>query len=90
MIHWNGIIHTNSDTIITFLLCLYDCPCTFTHTVCTEGEVRLVNGIIANSQRGLVQFCHNNEWGTVCNDGFGNNANAASVVCNQLGFNRFG
>ena len=30
---------------------------------CDDGDVRLVNGIIP--EEGRVEFCHNNDWGTV-------------------------
>ena len=33
---------------------------------------------------GRVQICYNNEWGTVCNTGWGQEE--AMVVCRQLGF----
>ena len=49
---------------------------------CTDGEIRLENGKVDNE--GRVQICYNNEWGTVCNTGWGQEE--AMVVCRQLGF----
>ena len=49
---------------------------------CTEGDIRLADG--ANQYEGRVEVCHNNVWGTVCDDVFGRQDSA--VVCRQLGF----
>ena len=51
----------------------------FTH--CTEGEIRLVNG--PDNFEGRVEVCHNNEWGTVCDNSW--SANDGIVACHQLG-----
>ena len=48
---------------------------------CTEGDVRLVDG--NNRYEGRVEICHNNIWGTVCQDFFARPNSA--VVCRQLG-----
>lgn len=51
-------------------------------TTCAEGDIRLQGG--SSSNTGRVEICHNNAWGTVCDDfwGFVN----ARVACLQLGF----
>ena len=53
--------------------------------VCSNGDVRLTGGILANE--GRVEICQDFRWGTVCDDFFG--IPDASVVCAQLGFSRF-
>jgi hypothetical protein len=80
---------------------LFDCeksdpsppPCNHNHDLtiqcnstrlCIEGEVRLAGG---NSSSGRVEVCANEEWGTVCGDGWSNTE--ARLVCRQLGFSRF-
>ena len=49
---------------------------------CTNGDVRLVGG--SNSTSGRVEVCANNQWGTVCDDYWGNND--AKVICRMLSY----
>ena len=45
-----------------------------------------MGGELANE--GRVEICFDNQFGTVCDDGWGNSD--AAVVCAQLGFSREG
>ena len=54
----------------------------YTEPRCSDGDVRLVEG--TSPVMGTVQICHNQDWGTVCANGW--NDMDAIVVCRQLGF----
>ena len=49
---------------------------------CANGDIRLRDG--ASPTEGRVEFCYNNQWGTVCDDVW--SAEDAMVVCRQLGY----
>ena len=46
--------------------------------------MRLVGG--PNPSRGRVEVFYDNQWGTVCDDDFGNTD--AAVICRMLGYDR--
>lgn len=49
--------------------------------ICTEGDVRLVDG-------GIVQLCYSNQWTVICSSEW--SYNEASVSCKQLGYSSKG
>ncbi len=74
-------------SIIFIIIILY-----FIHSLCivpgdcTEGSVRLVDGII--EQEGRVEVCVNGVWGSICDDGW--DKTDAHIVCKQMGFSSLG
>lgn len=55
-------------------------------TTCSYGDIRLVGG--SDQYEGRVEVCVNNNWGTVCDDQWGNVD--AGVACSQLTFGSSG
>ena len=73
--NYNHIIHNISLT-----------PYSYSEIVnvsCATGSVRLADG-----HHGRVEICYQEQWGTVCDDGW--SSTDARVVCNQLGYSPFG
>ena len=52
---------------------------------CNQGSVRLSGG---STTQGRVEICINNNWGTVCDDGW--STVDANIVCRQLGYSNAG
>jgi hypothetical protein len=52
---------------------------------CNQGSVRVSGG---SSQQGRVEICINNNWGTICDDGW--STIDANIVCRQLGYSNAG
>ena len=50
---------------------------------CTDGEVRLIGGSFSN--KGRLEVCLNNAWGSVCDSVGVFTRDEAKVVCRQLG-----
>ena len=53
---------------------------------CSSGAIRLTGGMVPNE--GRVEVCVSGQWGTVCDDSFGQVD--IRVVCRQLGFSIVG
>ena len=51
-------------------------------SVCTDGDIRLVDGL--SEYEGRVEVCIATVWGTVCNNQW--DSTDASVACGQLGY----
>jgi hypothetical protein len=49
---------------------------------CAQGDIRMNGGPTAD--RGRVEICNSNTWGTVCDDSWGRTD--ATVACEQLGY----
>ncbi len=72
--------NNNTVVIITIICTLLDI------SQCTEGSIRLVDGII--EQEGRVEVCVNGVWGSICDDGW--DTTDAHIVCKQMGHPELG
>ena len=54
--------------------------------MCTNGEIRLVDGVIENE--GRVEVCYNGVWGAVCDQGW--DSTDGHVACTQMGHPELG
>ena len=52
----------------------------FISAVCTDGEIRLVDG--STDREGRVEVCANRRWRTVCTG----SQELAGAVCSQMGY----
>ena len=55
---------------------------------CTTGQIRLSTFYQHSYGRseGRVEYCYNNQWGTVCDDGIDDDE--TDTICVQLGYSR--
>ena len=51
------------------------------------GALRLVNDSSFYASAGRLEIYLNDEWGTICSNGFG--AEDATLACNQLGYSSY-
>ena len=56
--------------------------------ICEDGDLRLIGRPSSTQYEGRVELCYGEEWGTICDDFWGDTD--ANVVCRQLGFSDTG
>ena len=68
--YWHIVSHQLGDCVLFPL-----------QAMCTNGDLSLVGGLSDNE--GRLELCYNNQWGTVCDDGW--SQASTNVACRQLG-----
>ena len=84
--NWKYIIHLlmlSPNNALAFYIFVF---IIIANSTCQLGALRLVGG--SNSLEGRVEFCLNNQWGTICDDWW--NGPDANVACRQLGHSGIG
>jgi len=74
-----GVVCSGSSLLLNLIFQSLCFVCT--DNTCAESNIRLMGG--TNDHEGRVEVCHNNIWGTVCDDYW--SRSDGIVTCRQLG-----
>ena len=81
-------VYCHRESIQCFIYNFMFCTETGSGTSCTTGTIRLSSFYNTGRSEGRVEYCYNNQWGTVCDDYWG--TPDTQVVCRELGFSTYG